>query len=216
MLIQHLAQQVLIELRTHSATYICPDDATTAGSNVTLQLYVLAGPSAGMTANSAFVVVSPSEINYALDSNLRHDQYTASCGYKAKVYLLPKDVSFSACGFSEGGCSAFLTGWYASKYSSYPHASGSAVVISGGNISTGCTAGDDDEIWSADQNSPPTFAAGLFVWQIPQQICLGSGPWHVFMKSKQKFVIDATGSMTASKHDSGPYTKQFNDARSSY
>lgn len=202
-----------------TASYTCPDVASTSGSNVTLQIQVASGPSTGHTANLPFSVVSPNDEVFEKigpASAVRHYEGHPSCGFRAYIYLRPTDVSFSNCTWSEDACPAVLNGWFDLKYpNGYPHVPGADLSIGGGNINKGCQLNGYDQIYSGWCDPPPPLAGGTSTWNIPQRYKVANGNWQVYLRSAQQgWTLDSAGTVTIRKHNAGPYSAGMNDADS--
>jgi hypothetical protein len=155
--------------------------------------------------------------------NIFHVQGRPSVGFQAKMYFLPKDVSFSACTWSEGTNKAVITGWWTQVITDpnsqlLDHVPGSDLPVQGGNITTGCrvSAAGGDVVSSTDQIAPPAYAQGTWIWKIPERYQVGSGAWHEFLRATQEFTIDPSGGETAQKNDTATYSAALNAASSGY
>jgi hypothetical protein len=192
--------------------------ASDTNSTVVVRLTVQSGPSAGKYAEAGFNVTRPTGEIFTLHSTTYAHYYrTASCGFLADIYLLPKDVSFKNIEWGEDDALGQPTGWCLAYYGATPpsHSGYGGITVEGGNIATGCKIHGWDKIFNGAVNSPPAFADGTFLWEIPQQWRLwGSAGAFIPIKNvNQYWTIDGAGTVNIQKDGipNPPASKKWDD-----
>ena len=147
--------------------YIAPD---TPG-NVTLKLKIESGPSAGVVQTQEIKVVKPKgRLVKAPNTQIGHLHNVFSVGFTAKIYLDPKDVSFSHLSFREQKAKPHvIEGYFLRNTPPHQrnHRLGEWHKIGPGNIKTGCEAAVDrvgTKIKARD------WSPGELIWIIPWEV----------------------------------------------
>ena len=190
-------------------------DAGEAAGAITLRLTITSGPSLGKYKSYSKRVVAPSGAYMAKkpNSGIRHTINTCSVGFLGLAYLEPNDVSFSALRFREDTCTGTGTGFYA-YLNGKPHDVGDWCNINPGNISTGCPVEFEDKVYSEDKGPP--YSPGQFVWPIPWEYRTDDGVAHQLVIANHNQVADEAGKCTIQKNGAGPFSKNADDATSSW
>ena len=190
-----------------------------ADTDVTLRLVVLSGPSTDHCTDVHLNVVKPTGTHFEqYGVGVKHKLGHGSVGFRANIYLLPKDVSFANIDVAEDSVAGVLGGWYVAKFpNGCQHAATDPPSpVRNGNATTGCLVEGVDLIWSEWMDPPPDYAAGTLHWAIPICYSIGGGGWVTINPNDQDFSINAAGGMTAQKAGVGPFSKDLNDLDSSW
>jgi hypothetical protein len=192
-------------------------DADPYNGDVRLQLWITSGPSYGMRLSYERTVVAPTGGCMVLKpgTTVKHVKYVCSCGFHGIRYVYPKYVSFKNIQTREGECNGIGSGYCAADNGLYHDPSGWA-YCEGGNSTTGCPDGFDDD-W-IEYHSPHTpYSDGDFLWPIPIQYMASDGQAQILTSSQDHHVvIDATGKCTISKYGAGPYSRDVLDDMTSW
>jgi hypothetical protein len=196
-----------------TAIYDCPDRVDNAGgTNVTLKLEVMSGPSNEKSTTCPFSVVRPTAaLFYKVEEY--HVYGSASTGFSANVYARPSDVSFAECLFAEdpppaaqtwpaGASLAIKNDWMAVKFPNDDyHQPGAPALFGQGDATSGCHVMlDEIQAVAGHFQPPPPWADGDGAFNI--RYCYKSPAatdWNEFQVVQQRWTIDANGRMTMSK-----------------
>jgi len=128
-----------------------------------------------------------------------HMQGFASCGFEARAYLLPNDVSFKKLNIKEGSAKAAISGYFFYQTDNgdvHPETNwlefGSAVP------GKGTKDGAFDIIHAGSDNHTP-YIDGKFTWEIPWLFKGEGGKEVKFATVSHVKEIDSTGRVTISK-----------------
>lgn len=192
-------------------------DAKDTAGGVTFHLTIQSGPSKDDYLYYSKTVVAPSNINFVRKpgTGIWHVQGLASVGFKGEYYLRPTNVSFYDLEFSEGSCSATLSGWYSLKFpSGYDHPEGAPAGVGLGDITYGCKVLATDTVSACDY-PPPPYDTGSFIWPTPARY-RAYGDWSTITTATYRVDLDSAGKSTIQKAGVGPFSKNLNDPDSSY
>jgi hypothetical protein len=130
----------------------------------------------------------------------------AGAGFKANIYILPSDVSFSRIQFREGASTQVSTGSFQGAFNTRVGSEqfalrhpvlGDWLDVLGGNATNGCRVDGKDKVDSGDL--APPFTAGSFIWDISWFYrVVGSNVEFEFLKARHHATVTATGQMTIS------------------
>jgi hypothetical protein len=173
-------------------------------------------------------VIPPSGVTYVqypTNMTILHQQGLASCGFYGQASLQPTDVSFKNMSYGEDTCIAHTGGWYTNKNpkpAGLVHPADGPIPVGGGDINAGCVVTESDKATGVAV-PPPNLAVGWFTWAIPQRYKVGTGAWHDIIVSgntiftfTHRVDLDATGKVTIQKGGVGPFSKNLNDATTTW
>jgi hypothetical protein len=145
-------------------------------------------------------VVAPQEIRFRKDSELPFPAGSAGAGMRLEVGVHPRDVNFGWVALQEDpGPASGVTGYFAAR------------AAAGADLSHHPTPRfrrfNFNNTFRFDLAAatpvavPPPWSAGAFFWDIPNRYrCFNStGAGHVFDNTRQRFSIDAAGTVTVRK-----------------
>ena len=176
---------------------ICRSDPGLPSGGTTLKLAVLDGPSKDKNVTQDVTAIAPSGVRMVLSTGRRHIQNVVGAGFKATVYLDPKNVSFKNIQVSEGDAPAETTGYFSGITT--PHSAGPNTPILLCNITTGCRLLNEDTVYMDRNPSPTPYAAGTYKWSIPWYYDSGGGSVSLGFSVDQILTSDASGNATISK-----------------
>jgi hypothetical protein len=193
------------------ATYNAPDTA----QSVSLQLEVLDGPSKGTLVTSNISIVAPSSAYMVQEpgTGIRHTMGVSGVGFKGRIYMEPRNVSFNRLQFREGTVNGTGTGFY-SFLNNKSHDLGDWADIGSCALVTGCHVLGVDMIDTGDKLGP--YSNGTFTWPIPWQYRVGVGAAQSFTTGTHLQHINGAGTTDIQKAGAGPFTKLLNDPTSNF
>ena len=148
-------------------------------------------------------------------TGIYHDQGYAICGFKARAYLLPIDVSFKGLKVKEGYAKADISGYFSYQINkSDVHQAGDWFVFDSAVPGKGTRDAAIDIIHAVSDNHTP-YSDGRFSWAIPW-IYQGEGGAEVkFTIVNHVKEIDGAGKITISKGGAS-VSSNLNDPTSDY
>jgi len=174
----------------------------------------------GCSASINFQVIEPNGVRMEKASRIAHNSNVPSVGFKADIYLTPDTVSFENIEISEDDCVGIVTGYFVGTWLDgvhhLGHGAGNWVPVGPVTVGKGSKIIGQDEVnLDLGNNAKTPYSAGTFDWPIPWEFRVGSGASKVFTTVHQRFTIDASGDMTASKGGASA-ASSLNDPSSSY
>jgi len=181
-------------------------------SEGTLILFI-AGDTAGTAAIEAvgpgccctitFTVVEPDSLTMEQEAgtHIRHHQDNPDCGFLARPYIHPDDVSFSNIDVRELNSACVADGYF-KPMDGYKH-QGQYQEFSPWFTVGECQPGKGsrvcavDQIYSGCTGDPPE--VGIMVFPIDWQYRVDDGVENTLPQFDQRHVVDATGQSTSSK-----------------
>jgi hypothetical protein len=152
-------------------------------------------------------------------SGIWHDHGIPSVGFHAEIYITPDTVSFENIEISEDDCVGVVSGYFVGTaldgIHHAGHGAGNWVPVGPLTVGRGSKVAGQDTIQSGHANFGTPYSAGTFDWPIPWEFRVGSGAGKVFTTVHQRFTIDASGDMTASKGGASVSTS-LNASNSTY
>jgi hypothetical protein len=176
--------------------------APSSPGNTTLKLNVVGGPSKDKNITQDVTTIAPSgtRLVHSAGQGQKHTQYVVGAGFKATVYLDPKNVSFQNIQVSEDvapGAPAQTTGYFTGVTT--PHPVGPNTQILQCNTTTGCRLINEDTCYMFHPSSPTPYAPGTYKWSIPWYYDSGGGSVSLGYTVDQLLTSDASGKATISK-----------------
>ncbi|GAB6094357.1 hypothetical protein JCM14469_06090 [Desulfatiferula olefinivorans] len=172
-----------------TATWTAPDTATACTITGT--------PATGAAASVPMTVIRPASRQLTKSSDRAYTAGKAGSGFVADVVIMPTTVSFSRIEVREQTVNATATGYYNTVlgWNNIAHPLGSWLAVNSAN------SGIIDTVGTTPPGSGGTFAAGTFVWAIPQEYRAGAtGTPRTFSTGTHRQVMaGATGEETTSK-----------------
>jgi outer membrane protein OmpA-like peptidoglycan-associated protein len=201
-----------------TGTYTAP---ATAGG-VTLELRVAGGATAGrVVSRHAITIVAPTKVrmtevpgtapNFSPAGPIPAGRWGA--GFRANIFIDPKDVSFRGVVFSEGTTTAIVTGSFLSVFGTF-HTPGSPVAGGGGNLATGTQLLGTDRIFTGSRSPTLTFPTNVcggstFLWQIPWSFSVGGSTAPPFDTANQLHRSTLGCDAFVSKAGAGPFKRSI-------
>ena len=179
---------------------------------VNLKLRVTGGPSMDQEKTLDKTIVKPSGAYMIQEpgSTLRHTQTWAGVGFHGLGYVEPRDVSFKFIEWREGSVAGIGKDYF-SSLNGKMHATGEWLPVNGGDNVKGSEIAMYDIVDSGDWQTTP-YSKGTFLWPIPWEWRLGTGPAQNMTTAEHSQSIDNEGSVTIQKLKAGPFTKALNAA----
>jgi hypothetical protein len=147
-----------------------------------------------------FTIVAPSSYHMESLGGVQHTHNRPDIGMRAESYVLPDDVNFYNMETQELDIGAVATGVYACLAGTGHHPGGPATMSDNVVAGKGTKENSTDHVFSGDCGTPPPFAPGHIVFDIPNQYRVGGGAWHNFTPSHQECILAADAStLTADK-----------------
>ncbi len=202
--------------------------SSTSGLSITLTAHdraestkVTATDSCGCVVEITFNVIEPSGVTMerAPGTNIWHTHNIPSVGIKLQAYITPDNVSFENIECSEDDATGIVTGYFVGTpldgVRHAGHGAGSWVALRNHVAGKGTQDGAIDTAQSGHCNYGTPYRIGTFDWPIPWLFKANGGASKQFTIVHQRFTIDASGNMTASKAGASG-SARFNDPNSSY
>jgi hypothetical protein len=175
----------------------------------------------GCSASINFQVIEPNGVHMEQvpGSGTWHAHGIPSVGFHANIYITPDTVSFQYIEISEDDCVGIVTGYFVGTsldgIHHAGHGAGTWVPVGPLVVGKGSQVAGQDTIQSGHANFGTPYTAGTFDWPIPWEFRVGGGAGKVFTTVHQRFTIDASGGMTASKGGASA-SISLNDPSSTY
>lgn len=87
--------------------------------------------------------------------------------------------------------------------------------VGGGSITNGSRVLADDQVYDG-ASSPPNYANGWLIWDIPVRYNVGGGGWTVIDTATHRGDVDGAGKKTIQKDGVGPFSKNLADVNSNW
>jgi outer membrane protein OmpA-like peptidoglycan-associated protein len=211
-----------------TGTYHAPATAAT----VSFEIRVASGPSAGrVVAAPTINIVEPSAINLDPVAGSFPDfggwgaptipAGTWGAGFRAEIFVDPKDVSFWGVNFSEGGCPEVVTppGSFLAGFGA--HTPGGHGPGGQGNSVTGTRVNPpswQDGVWfwkppAGNVMGIPFCGVSNFLWAIPWLFTVGGGaptPFAGGFVANQRVRSTLACNATVEKRGGGPFCRRIN------
>jgi hypothetical protein len=207
---------------------VTPHDGTgayvgpaTAGA-VTLELRVAGGATAGRVVSThAITIDAPSKVrmtdvpgtapNFSPTGPIPAGRWGA--GFRANIFIDPKDVSFRGVVFTEGTTTAIVTGSFLAVFGKL-HTPGSPVPGGGGNLARGTQLLGTDQIFSGSRSPTVTFLTNIcggstFLWRIPWSFSVSGSPSALFDTADQSHRSTLGCDAFVSKAGAGPFKRSI-------
>jgi hypothetical protein len=132
-----------------------------------------------------------------------HANGKPSVGIKANIYITPDTVTFESIQVSEDNCASAVTGYFVGtpldgvKHAG--HGAGQWVSVGAPVAGRGSQLLGQDTVQSGHCSFGTPYSFGTFDWPIPWLCRVGAGAAKRFSIVHQRFTIDPSGDMTASK-----------------
>jgi hypothetical protein len=174
-----------------------------------LGLELMSGPAAGlMVANTKVTVIAPSSVHYVPTTGaIKHSKNSVSIGFRANLFIGPKDVSFAKVSFREDEATVVLTGWL--KLYWHPTDGGHHPNAAWLNVDQNHRIPNDLVSFSGPDTRKILgvaipFAEGSASFSIPIRYAVpGDEEGKIFELIEQKMVLNPDGTIEAWKGDSG-------------
>jgi len=212
-----------------TGTYTAP----AAAGNARLELRVAAGATAGRVISTHLItIVIPIRVNMTAVAgsaptfggwgNPPIAVGTWGAGFRANVFVDPKNVSFQGVVFNEGTATGVVTGSFLSSRAGLVHPVSVFGAGRGGNATTGTPvgpAGTQDGIWTWGGVSPTTIlgmqfcGVSSFVWPIPWQFSVSGGARTGFaggFTANHRIRSNISCHATIDKAGAGPFCRRMN------
>jgi hypothetical protein len=187
--------------QTFSSTnwYTAPDRASTSE--------VVTAAFDGMVCTVEFTVVAPSGVRMEQIPDIAtfHRKGVPSAGFRARIYILPDDVSFSVIRIIEDRAEAIADGYYESERNDVhlrkkdPQSGKDIWMFMGEHKEGFGTPVYGDDKVTTDTDHGTDYKTGSFIWDIPWLYRIGDGPEIPFTTVQHRKTIDAEGTVTISK-----------------
>jgi outer membrane protein OmpA-like peptidoglycan-associated protein len=192
---------------------------------VTLELRVAGGATAGRVASRhAITIVAPSNVrmtdvpgtapNFSPSGPIPAGRWGA--GFRANIFIDPKDVSFRGIVFTEDTTRALVVppGSFLSGWAGFVHVPGSPLPGGGGNLATGTQLIGSDQVFSGSLPPRRIFPFNIcgdsaFFWSIPWRYSVAGGapvPFRIALQhSRSTLLCDAF----IQKAGAGPFKRSI-------
>jgi outer membrane protein OmpA-like peptidoglycan-associated protein len=201
-----------------TGTYVAP----AAAGPVTLELRVAAGATAGRVVSThPIAVVAPSKVrmtdipgtapNFSPGGPIPPGRWGA--GFRANIFIDPKEVSFRGVVFTEGTTTATVTGSFLSVFPKL-HTPGSPVAGGGGNLATGTQLVGFDRIFTGSRLPTTSFPFNIcggsdYLWRIPWSFSVSGSPPALFDTASQLHRSTFGCDAFVSKGGAGPFKRSI-------
>jgi hypothetical protein len=195
-----------------SVTFTAPDRAASVTINAS---------GGGCKCSITFKVIEPTgmQMERVPGSHVWHTKGIPSVGFHANIYIVPATVSFENIEISEDDCTGAVTGYFVGTtldgLHHAGHGAGTWVTVGTVKAGKGSRVDGQDTIQSGYCNFGTPYKNGTFDWPIPWKFRVGGGGAKKFFTAHQRFTINASGDMMASKGGASANAK-LNDATSGY
>jgi len=221
-----VGEEVTLTVNPAPATWSVSGAGTvspSSGASVTFRAGERAGSAtveavgAGCCCSITFTVVEPSGIMMSRTSLVRHTQGEPDCGFLARPYVQPANVSFHNAEVREKNSPATAMGYYLSfngiRHQPEPQNESSWFMVLECVEGLGSAAVCRDEIYSGYTDVP--VGVGLMTFPITWEFHVGSGAEKAMPDFEQRHEVTAAGVCTTSKGGASE-TTNLNDAPSGY
>ena len=171
----------------------------------------------GFTGTYEIEVIKPGGVIIEQEpgTGIYHVQGYAICGFKARAYLLPNDVSFKGLRVKEGYAKADISGYFSYQAGiSDVHPAGDWFVFGSAVPGKGTKDAAVDIVQAVSDNHTP-YVDGKFTWEIPWLYEGERGAEVEFTTVNHVKEIDDTGRITISKGGTS-VSADLNDPDSDY
>jgi hypothetical protein len=221
-----VGEEVLLTISPGPATWSASGGGSispTSGTSVTYVAGERAGSvtvtaqGSGCSCSITLTVVEPSGMKMVRESNVRHEQGAPDCGFLARPYLPPDDVSFTSVEVREKNSKATASGYYApfNGITHQPAAQTESAWFTVGDPvgGLGSKVNCQDQIYSG--HTGQAVQVGQMTFPITWEFRVNGGAAKALPGFEQRHVVTAAGDCTSSKAGTRE-TTHLNDATQGY